>query len=278
MRKIHHWMLAATLICGTSVFTSCNDNSDNPVPAKKKYRLVQRKEVYDHTDAYYITDYGYDDQGRLISFKRVGYNTEFGDGFVEADFTYTYGDHYIIAKHYDYLNYRYTLNDDGLIIKEEMLESGNDPRDVFYFQYEDGRIISYQEARNPNSYTFHWEDDDLMYYGPEPTEKSFSMTTFTRSELSVDHGFMKAPISMMNEPLYMMGYYGKPSKHLESHFRLETKGSTTYMLSESDYTYTIADGHIVELVENRTAEMKVGTWEYNTNNKITSTYTYEEVQ
>ena len=43
MRKILHptfgrlfnknWVLAATLICGTSVFTSCSsDNYDNPVP------------------------------------------------------------------------------------------------------------------------------------------------------------------------------------------------------------------------------------------------------
>ena len=272
-----NWMLAAILICGTSVFISCNDNSDNPVPAKKKYRLVQRKEVNDHTDAYYITDYGYDDQGRLISFKRVSYNTELGDGFVEADFTYTYGDHYIIAKHYDDLSYRYTLNDDGLIIKEEMLKSGNDPRDVSYFQYEDGRIISYLEAGNPNSYTFHWEDDDLMYYGPEPTEQSINMTTFTRSELSVDHVLI-APLSSMEEALYMMGYYGKPSKHLESHFKKEAKGSSNiYLLSDHDYTYTIADGHIVEMVVNTTSVMKVGLIDRKTTRETTTTYTYEEV-
>ena len=35
MRKLHEltWMLAATLVCGASVFTSCtSDNDDNPVP------------------------------------------------------------------------------------------------------------------------------------------------------------------------------------------------------------------------------------------------------
>ena len=31
MKRIMHWMFAAILICGTSVFTSCDDNSDNPV-------------------------------------------------------------------------------------------------------------------------------------------------------------------------------------------------------------------------------------------------------
>lgn len=32
MKKIMNWVLAATLICGASVFSSCiNDTSDNPV-------------------------------------------------------------------------------------------------------------------------------------------------------------------------------------------------------------------------------------------------------
>ena len=41
MRKFLHWMLAAILICGSSVFTSCN-NSDNPVdnPSTKKVDLA----------------------------------------------------------------------------------------------------------------------------------------------------------------------------------------------------------------------------------------------
>lgn len=34
MRKIFNWVIAATLICGASVLTSCSDNSDNPVEPK----------------------------------------------------------------------------------------------------------------------------------------------------------------------------------------------------------------------------------------------------
>ena len=30
MRKMKKWMLAAILICGTSVFTACSSNEDNP--------------------------------------------------------------------------------------------------------------------------------------------------------------------------------------------------------------------------------------------------------
>ena len=37
MRKIFNWMLAATLVCGASVMTSCtSDTSDNPAQEQAK--------------------------------------------------------------------------------------------------------------------------------------------------------------------------------------------------------------------------------------------------
>ncbi|MBR1755526.1 MAG: hypothetical protein IJ739_03285, partial [Bacteroidaceae bacterium] len=32
MQKILNWVLAATLVCGASVMTSCSSNDDNPAP------------------------------------------------------------------------------------------------------------------------------------------------------------------------------------------------------------------------------------------------------
>ena len=47
MRKMMYWVLAATFICGASVFTSCtNDSSDNPAPEQAK---KDRKEFIRHT-------------------------------------------------------------------------------------------------------------------------------------------------------------------------------------------------------------------------------------
>ena len=47
MRKIMNWVLAATFICGASVFTSCtNDSSDNPSQEQAK---KDRKEFIRHT-------------------------------------------------------------------------------------------------------------------------------------------------------------------------------------------------------------------------------------
>ena len=44
MKKIMNWMMAAILVCGASVFTSCtNDTSDNPVPAPGKNSITVKE-------------------------------------------------------------------------------------------------------------------------------------------------------------------------------------------------------------------------------------------
>ncbi len=266
-------------LSAAQVLTSCDDNTDNPVPAKKKYRLVQRKDVSDNTDTYYIADYGYDDQGRLVSYVNKAYNTPQGDGIV-AKYTYTYSDHYIIEKNYNNFYTYYTLNDEGLIVKQQGFtpkDGAEIPYSPDYFQYNDGRILSYEEGDGAHMRTFHWEDGDLMSYEQEKKEDATSVVTYTRSELSVDHGYLKAPLSTMSEPLYMMGYYGKPSKHLESHYKSESNSSTVYILFDNDYTYTIADGHIVEMVEVVNTTMKFGAYESKSTRTATTTLTYEEV-
>ena len=45
MKKLMNWVLAATLICGASMFTSCTEGSDNPAPENAK----DRKEFIKHT-------------------------------------------------------------------------------------------------------------------------------------------------------------------------------------------------------------------------------------
>ena len=45
MKKLMNWVLAATMICGASMFTSCTEGSDNPAPENAK----NRKEFIKHT-------------------------------------------------------------------------------------------------------------------------------------------------------------------------------------------------------------------------------------
>ena len=276
MKKIMSWGLAATLICSfTMGVTSCDDNSDNPVPAKKKYRLVQRKEVYDDGD-YAITDYSYDSQGRLKTYARVVYVAP-NDTIVDANFTYTYGDHYIIEKQYEDLYKYYTLNDDGLIVDVETRRASDKPGNSHYsFQYADGRVITYQENESPNVVKFQWEGDDLMSYGQGELDNIQDNTEFTRTTLTVDNGYMMRPMVMMHEAMCMMGYYGKPSKHLEAHYHTITQTATLFLSYDHDYTYTIADGHIVEMVENSTSIVKYGELDTEITRQIITTFTYEE--
>ena len=46
MKKMTNWVLAATLVCGASVFTACSDSNDNPTP-KPGEKI--RKEFVEHT-------------------------------------------------------------------------------------------------------------------------------------------------------------------------------------------------------------------------------------
>lgn len=265
-----------------SMLTACTDNSDNPAPAKKRYRLVQHKEVYDNSDMYCITDYGYDNQGRLESLYRVLYNSPFGDTFVDAYYTYTYDDHCIIEQHKGDISYRYTLNDDGLIVKKESISTKDGvpiPDDYpFYYRYDDGRMIAYEEAETQHVEIFRWESGDLMNisYRDDDHEDDENKTEFIRSGLSVDHGYVNPPLTTMSSPLYMMGYYGKPSKHLESHYKTMTSDGNMSLLFEDNYTYTIADGHITDMVDDSHSYMKYGTIETSSDKKVTSTFTYEE--
>lgn len=276
-------LLAVALICGFSMSViSCTDNNDNPAPAKKKYRLVQCKEVNDNSDMYCITDYGYDNQGRLTSFYKVAYNSQFGDIYVDADYTYTYDDHCIIERHEDDLYYRYTLNDEGLIVKKEsiIIENGVPIPDAspHYFRYDDGRMIAYEETGTQHEEFFHWENGDLMYLSFEKDNQKDDRNKreYVRSGLSVDHGYTNPPLSGINHALFMMGYFGKPSKHLESHYENKGDDGLINILMEHDYTYTIADGHVTEMVEKSHTIMKFGTSETTSDKKITSTFIYEE--
>lgn len=277
MKRFMQWVMVAALICGTNVFlSSCSKDDDNdPV---KKCRLVERKEVYSDTDAYYITRYSYDAQGRLASFVREGYNTDWGN-ITEANFAYTYGDHFIKEQHGNEGYDLYTLNDDGLIVKHETIRTKDGVEGVttsFSYQYDNGRISFYKETENTEGYLFQWKDGDLMTYYLDTKRDVEDITEYTRSELMVDHGYIKPPSNMMREPLYMMGYYGKPSKHLESHKTNSAKTGPVSVIYEFDFTYTLDKGHIVELVDNHKVTTDMGVSKTEKIVKQTSTFTYEE--
>ena len=40
MNRLLQWVLAATLVCGASVFTACSDKEDNPVQPQQRERVI----------------------------------------------------------------------------------------------------------------------------------------------------------------------------------------------------------------------------------------------
>ena len=241
-----------------------------------KYQLVQRKEVIEESGVNRISRYGYDDQGRLTSFVKEGYDTELGE-VPETRYTYTYGDHYIKEQQVEEGYELYTLNDDGLIVKQESIMMKDGVESVTFvisFQYENGRISTYGETDNTTKYLFQWKDGDLMSFYLDTEKDVEDITEFTLSELTVDHGYRMAPMSAMSEPLYLMGYYGKPSMHLESHKTNSIKTTAYSLFYESDYTYTIDKGHIVELVNNHKLTTDMGVYKIDEAYKTISTFSY----
>ena len=51
MKKIMNWVLAATLICGTTTITACSSNSDDDNNAPQEQAKTNRKEFIEHTRA-----------------------------------------------------------------------------------------------------------------------------------------------------------------------------------------------------------------------------------
>lgn len=56
MKKMMNWVMAATLVCGASVFTACtSDNGDNPVAGKSLAEKIVGKWIHADTDGEAVT-------------------------------------------------------------------------------------------------------------------------------------------------------------------------------------------------------------------------------
>ena len=68
MRKIFQWVLAATFICGTSVFTACTSNDDNPAVDDGLAEKVLGKWIHTDTDGEAVTT----DMKSVYTFEKNG--------------------------------------------------------------------------------------------------------------------------------------------------------------------------------------------------------------
>ena len=283
MRRLEKWMLAAILICSMSAFTACtSDNGDNPVapqPGKKQFQLTRYLSAKDSIGVGVSTDYTYDVQGRVILEMETIIN---GDGtHYTNEIRYTYADHKIIEETEtpgDSYQHVYTLNDDGLIVKNELIRPGEEPQNQGEYQYDsEGKLIIYDSSA-PKQTVFTWKDGDLICYEVGDQTESLNRTDFTPSDLTVEEGFvMPITAGIFNEVLYRQGYYGKTPKHLVA--KVVSKAETSSMMKTDlvyDYTYTLADGHITKMVEEGTLKVTAGSFVMDGPSKNIYTYVWEE--
>lgn len=277
MKRIMNLVMAATIICGACVFTACTNVDDpiEPQPVKKQYRLI-RLCYTNEAKSRGTASYTYDSQGRIVSEEREETNSQ-GIRFISG-YYYIYGSHRItsvslagdIIKHF-------TLNDDGLIVKEEFMLVGQDekPRIISEYQYDaEGRVVSY-DNRGQRTYCI-WEDGDIRAVMTGEPGSLITTAEFTPSTQSVEQGFIFPYISTFEEVLYWEGYYGKTPKHLiakvESHLH---ESETMYSDLAYDYTYTVADGHITEYTEEGDLKIVIGGREIGGPRKATYTLDWE---
>ena len=68
MKKILNWMLAATLVCGASVFTACSSNDNNPVVDNNLTEKIVGKWIHTDTDGEVVTT----DMKSVYTFEKDG--------------------------------------------------------------------------------------------------------------------------------------------------------------------------------------------------------------
>ena len=207
-----------------------------------------------------------------------------GDGaHYTNEMRYTYADHKIIVETKtpgDSYQYVYTLNDDGLIVKNVFIRLGEEPQNHGEYQYDsEGKVIIY-DSSVPKRTVFTWKDGDLICYEVGDQTEGLNRTDFIPSDLTVKEGFvMPITAGIFNEVLYSQGCYGKTPKHLVA--KAIGKAEKSALMKTDfvyDYTYTMADGHITKMVEDGTVKVTAGSLVVDGPSRKIHTYVWEEKQ
>ena len=228
------------------------DQADNVVFSKdnseqsttKKYVLESLQDVPEN-GSQSTSNYTYDEQGRLISHIVSKDNKD-------DTYTYTYSEQQIIMERVGTLSKNiYTLNDKGLIVKEEFYTINGDLARCGTYEYDEEGKLASTSIDGKAHYIYRWQDGDMVKLEQAtPKENVVAYTEFTPSELTADYGQRVTYETNMNENLFMKGYYGKLSKHLPAkELMMNISGAITSAL-ENNYTYTITDGCITGVEAN----------------------------
>ena len=162
---------------------------------------------------------------------------------------YAYNDHQIQKLAFDDDKCIYTLNDQNLITKNEIITQAGKTSTTKYEYDSKGRLISVEGVESNTLTTYTWnDDDDVVKYVSGPTDGDPSSTTIiTPSDQSIDHEFTLNNFTSADNNLFMKGYFGKSPKHLPAHVETNAEGGPYTLSLITDYKYTITNGRLVEM-------------------------------
>jgi hypothetical protein len=240
-------VLAATLICGACLFTSCKKEDNSVIPATKTV-LVSMEITNMFNIGHFIEEYTYDADYRLVNKKIV----QVSNGAVVSDLDYIYTSGHITKRGTEndcYITDECTLDELGRIVechhKSVRIETGNLVFDELYtFTYDENGHLAIKHQGDIVQ-TFNWEGDELrntsMVQGncnivevyetcDAPAQALFARFGYEQPELCLQGCFGVLPAHMFSKNTVIL-YLGDNVASEHSY----------------DYSYTTVDGRLATI-------------------------------
>ena len=278
MKRIMQWVMAATLICGASVFTACsNDNNpvapqDKPLPKVSKIYSSSVVKAERNVDGQWTTlNEQVNERALLYDFRWTGDRLE-SIQTSERSMVLTYDDnqHIINARlNGTRLNYAYEYDAQGRLVRMVETMPFDDTIDHIYyttFSYNGDKLVKTEETNefskekepNPTSSakevtSYEWQGDNVV---SKTVEKDLYNGSHTTENFSYEYTTLLNPFH--NDILLLTGVYSVGglnndgfviSKNL---VKTMTIGSTVYY-----YEYTTVGDRVVSIITDNTVETSV---------------------
>ena len=209
MRDMFNYMFIKVLLRTMAVLslpfivTSCsNDDDDVSLPSEKACKIVSV--VFKDSDdpGYKLTDFSYDDSGRVTGYKRQD-----DDGDTET-VSITYGTSIIIVKHTD----RYSDSEIKYYLENGLVSSMEREGYTQIFKYDSSNRLV-EIIIEDHSTKFYWVNDDIEKWVLDNDYVTTCKYTSKLNTISLFY-WSDSDYYPFEEAVYAAGYFGKTTKHL----------------------------------------------------------------
>lgn len=272
-------MLAAIAVSGMlSGCTSMDDNPVEPKPSEKPKKVLKSYEMYSNATLDMSAEITYDKQGRVTG---VYNKYSLDDGYSTEYVIYNYESNKIIeTSTFSNTIRTYLLNDAGVVEKmtTDSYDGSIDLNVVDEYTYDSDNRMLAKNSLTDKIHKFYWSDDEMTRYeiGDQAVYEYY--VNITPSEVSTDNYILPyTPFESMNSIVYMMGYFGKPSKHLPAQKYTKAQSSLARSEVTEKFTYTVTDGYVTKIVHDSDFTMVTPEQSFIRNNKREYVFHWEEL-